>query len=97
MKTCATCVYFVNGDKGSVCTIKHKLKRKFNPYSGEMETWESGIYAKFMRSDEGECGPERKLYKQKLSSKITPYFNWFVLFVCIVFISYVAFVCLSGD
>ena len=93
MKPCATCKYFWNGYKGSVCCIHQKTERELNPYSGEMENWVSRrFHAEWMRSDKGECGPDRKLYKQTLSSKLAPYFYWSIFLGGIIFLSYIVYV-----
>ena len=93
MKPCGTCKYFWNGYKGNVCGVHYKTERRFNQYSGETESWSTGNrHAEWMRSNEGECGPDRKLYKQSLSSKIAPYFKWF-LFICwMIFIIYIFYI-----
>ena len=93
MKPCATCKYYWRSYWGDACTIYYKSEPRFNPYAGETDYWSTGNKkVKWMRSDEGDCGPDRKLYKQKLSSKLAPYFSWFVISGWIIFLSYIVYV-----
>ena len=81
MKFCTTCKYF---SKHDYCWYYSYSESVTNPVTGIQRYVTKGRQsAMAMRSDENKCGLDRKFYKQSLSSKIYPYFKWFLIIGCL--------------
>ena len=81
MLPCGNCKYFIRTYARNLCWVNSTTESRTNQYSGETELWDIKQHnAEWMRSDQGLCGPKRRLYAQTFSTTLSifiyPYFVW---------------------
>ena len=85
MKPCKGCVYISKSK--ILCGYHNKLITKYdNVYGGQVVQSDSFKFIDIheMRASDGECGPDRKLYKSAVSVLIQAIFIMFII-ICITF------------